>query len=65
MRKVYYAHAICLYGQADECKELGCIRKRERWRIEFAQKGREPQHVLDARKWWSARLCFFVPYYHV
>ena len=30
MRKVYYAHAICLYGQADECKELGCIRKRFR-----------------------------------
>src|SRR5260370_32024704 len=30
MRRVYYAHAICLYGQADERKELGRIRKRFR-----------------------------------
>ena len=30
MRKVYYAHAICLYGQADEREELRRIRKRFR-----------------------------------
>jgi len=30
MRKVYYAHAICLYGRADEREELKRIRKRFR-----------------------------------
>jgi hypothetical protein len=30
MPRVYYVHAICLYGRADERKELGCIRKRFR-----------------------------------
>lgn len=28
MRRVYYAHAICLYDQADERGEVGRIRKR-------------------------------------
>ena len=30
MRRVYYAHAICLYGEADEREELRRIRKRFR-----------------------------------
>jgi len=30
MRKVYYAHAMCLYGRVDERKQLALIRKKFR-----------------------------------
>ena len=35
MNRVYYAHAMCLYGEPEEYQELAQIRRRFRERARF------------------------------
>lgn len=49
MPRVYYAHAICIYGRPDERKELSCIRKKIRRAkvINPARYAGHPEKQLD------------------
>jgi hypothetical protein len=55
MRRVYYAHAKCLYGRLDEQQELRAIHRRFRRAsiVNPAEHDRDPR--LIAQRWKKSR----------